>query len=308
MSEEAAGSVQADEPEQDDIADTEAPEADEVETAEADAQAEGEGEEGDGGDDPEDAIEFDFGGNKVRVAKDVPVAEVAEQLREYTESVTRGANEKFQQAAEVRKVAEAERQSLAELSDLNTEALEAYAAAASIRDRIAAIEGIDLNRLWQSNPDQARRASDELTKLRNQQQAATAELDRIQGGLKAKRDEMSARAIEAGKARVAKLDPDFARQADDVVKYVTTTYGIPEEQAKQWPASPEIAVMARKAMLYDRAQTAGKKQPPRKIQEAAPVRSISGKGGNARPGPRDGQSVDAWMRERNKQVAKRAAG
>ena len=305
MSDDEAGSVpDGDEPEQDESVDTQEAKDTDAETAEAEDAEGDEGENTEG--DDEDGIEFDFGGDKVRFPKTAAVAEVADRLQEYAASVTKGANQKFQEAAEVRKAATEAREALDELSDLNTEALEAYAATASVRDRIKQLEGFNLQAMWQSNPDQARRVSDDLARLRTQYQAATANLDQIQDGLRAKRSEQTAKAMEAGKVKVAKLDPEFEKHAGDVVKYVSETYGIPEEQAAQWPASPEVAVMARKAMLWDRAQKAAKTKPRTKAAEATPVRTISGKGGNAKPGPSDKQSVDAWMRERKKQVAREA--
>lgn len=255
-----------------------------------------------------DTIEFDFGGTKARFARDAPLAEAAEALQVYARQVTTGANQKFQEAAEVRKTAEAARASLDELSDLNTDALEAYAAAAGIRDRIGQLEGVDLQRLWQVQPDQARRLSDELSRLRQQQEMATTRLDRVQDAIRHRHGAERERAMADGRQKVARLDPGFDRQAAEVVDYVQQAYGLSADQAAAWPLSPEIAVMARKAMLWDRAQGASKaRRPGAQAVQTRPVRSLAGTGGSA-AGPQDRQGVDAWMRERNRQLARRQGG
>ena len=245
-----------------------------------------EGEEGDGGAEDEEGdeegepeeIEFNFGGTKAKFRKDAPVSEVAEQVQAYAKSLEAGYTQKFQETAEIRKAAEAERAALDELSLLDTEALEAYAAAAQIRDQIGNLSKVDMQRLWQSNPDQARRVSDDLARLQQQQARATEYLDQVQDGLRAKHAESRAKAMEAGKAKVAKLDPEFESQAADVVAYVQEAYGMTKEQAEAWPASPEIAVMARKAMLWDQATEASVKQPKAGKQDVKPVRPIRGQG------------------------------
>ncbi len=256
-----------------------------------------------------DTVEFDFGGTKARFAKDAPVADAAAALQAYARQVTAGANQKFQDAAEIRKSAEAAKASLDRLSELNTDALEAYAAAAGIRDRIGALEGIDLQRLWQVQPDQARRLSDELSSLRQQQALATDRLDRVQADIRRQHGARREAAMAEGRQKVARLDPGFDRQAAEVVDYVQQAYGLSAEQAEAWPLSPEIAVMARKAMLWDRAQGASKaRRPGVQAQEARPVRSLAGTGGGAAAGPQDRQGVDAWMRDRNRQLARRQGG
>ena len=253
-----------------------------------------------------DGIEFDFGGTKARFARDASVAEAAEALQGYAKQVTAGANQKFQEAAEIRKTAEAARSALDELSELNTDALESYAQAAQLRDRVRALEGVDMPRLWQSDPDRARRLSDELARLRQQQDRAMDRLDQVQSHLRTAQGAWRQRAMAEGRQRVGRMDPGFATQADEVVAYVQQAYGLPAEQAQAWPLAPEMAVMARKAMLWDRAQAATKSRGPKpEARSPGPVRSLSGTGGGAAAGPHDRQGVESWMRARNRQLAAR---
>ena len=66
----------------------------------------------------------------------------------------------------------------------------------------------------------------------------------------------------------------------EVIDYVTKTHGMSAEEAKTWPLNPVTAIMAHKAMLYDRMQASAKPKPAQKqAAPAKPSAPVKGKGG-----------------------------
>lgn len=267
-------------------------------------EASGEGEEGETEAEAVEEIEFDFGGNKLRVPKGAIPDDVAEQLDKFTKGTWSDYTRKSQEIAEARKAVETERSVVQKLGELRGEGLAAYSDGLRLRAEIQQLQAVNLATLWQSEPDRARQISDALSQKQAEFQAAVNKVSEHEARASAEEQQHVARLAEEGKQKVAKLAKGFDEAK--VVDYAVKTYGIPEEQARQWPLNPAGAVMAWKAMQWDALQAkavpAAKAPPP----PAAPVAPVRSRSAPAEKDP-DKMSDAEWFEWRNRQLAKRPA-
>lgn len=269
---------EATEPEKVEVAEEETPE-----TPEADASEEGEeGEE----EAPEEEVEYDFGGGqKVKFKANATAKEVFEHAQKAFKDVEGSYTRKGQEVAELRKSLEAREKVVEKLTALNDEALNTYSRGLSVRQELEQLEQIDVNSLWQSNPDQARRVSDAISAKRAEFQNIVTKVNQLEGHLNQTQQAEIARRMDEGKQVIEKRIPGFAtKHLPDVIEYVSTNYGIPKEiAARDWPLNPDTAQMAYKAMMYDRMQAQAKKaaKTPNAPNQPQPIVPMKGKGGSA---------------------------
>jgi hypothetical protein len=120
----------------------------------------------------EDEIELSFGAKTIKVKASAIPPEVRTELETFTRSVQADYTRKTQELAEQRRETQAKIELADKLVTLKGEALKAFSRGEVLADEIKQLEAVNLQQLWQSNPDQARRVSDTLT-------AKRVEFDRI---------------------------------------------------------------------------------------------------------------------------------
>ena len=228
---------------------------------------------------PVEEIEFDFGGNKLKVPKGAIPEELAAEIDKFTKGTWSDYTRKSQAVSEKAKDIEARYTAVAKMESLNGEALNTYSQGLQVKAELEQLMGIDLNALWQSNPDQARHVSD----LRAQKQAEfngiVQKVSQTEHQLtQAQQAEMD-RIAAQGEALLEKRVKGFSAKVPEIIDYVSDTYGIDKAHAaKVWRADPATAEMAYKAMMFDRMQaSAGKPASPAKAQ-ASPVPAMKTKG------------------------------
>lgn len=284
---------------------TEAPAADteELET-ETNAEADAENtEDGEGDGEPAEEIEFDFGGNKLKVPKGAIPEDVAEKLGTFTKSTWADYTRKSQDVAERVKSVEARESAVEKLGTLNGEILTTFSRGLALKDEISQLQQVNLPALWQSDPDQARRVSDSISRKQ-------AELSSIANAVSTKEQELTnaqqsdvARRMDEGKQLIERRVKGF--KADDVVAYAIKA-GIPERDARAWALNPLVTEFAHKAMLYDRMQAAAKPKPA-PVPAAEPVRPMKGKAAATATKDPDKMSMEEWMKWQDS-VEKRKRG
>jgi hypothetical protein len=253
-------------------------------------------------------IEFDFGGNKLRVPKGAIPEEVAEQLDKFTKGTWSDYTRKSQEVAERAKALAAEQEVVQKLGTLRTEALSAYAQGLQLRSEIEQLQKVDLSALWQSNPDQARRVSDTLSQKQADFQRSVSVVSEHEARAAAEEQQHVARLAEDGRQKVARAVKGFDEAR--LIEYATKQ-GVPEEAARTWPLNPPAAVMAWKAMMYDQLQAKAAPTAKPAAPPAAPVKPIAGKSAPANTDAWMNDpniSGDEWARRRNAQLARRRAG
>jgi len=245
-----------------------------------DSETEGEVDE-ESGDEPEEeadeVIEFDFGGNKLEVKKGEIPPEVADKIDRFSKDIWADYTRKSQANAEAAKSLAVREESLAKIENLGGEALDAFARGKSIKDEIEQLSAINMQELWQSNPDQARQLTDLKAAKQAELQSIIQTVDQYERQLDQARQEDLARRMDEGKAKLDRKFKGFSSEiAPKLEKYVHETYGMTADEAAQWPLTPNVAEMAYKAMLYDQMRAANK--PKAAPKAAKPVRSMPNKG------------------------------
>ena len=248
---------------------------DEPETEETD-DGEGDGEDGED-DEAVEMREFDFGGNKLAVPKDSVPPELADKIDEFTKGTWSDYTRKAQANAETAKALQARESAVAKLTTLNGETLQTYTKGLQLRSEIEQLSQVDLNEMWQSNPDQARRVSDALAHKQAEFQNVVAIVGQHEQALDAAQQSEIVRRSEEGKAVLNSYVKDFSKKiAPDVVDYVVQD-GMPKAEAEKWALNPTMAKYAHKAMLYDRMQATASKPKPNQ-SPATPLKAIKTKG------------------------------
>lgn len=295
-----------------DVETTEVAETEEVAPAEDVAEDAPESDDvGEGADATEELeeVEIDFGGNKRAFKKNATVAEIHGELQDYAKSLYSDYISKTQQAAEIRKRAEQQAQDLEVLGSVSQEYHITLGRAMTAQQELNRLRQIDLNALWNANPDQARRVSDMLRQKEVEVMGYGDALQAAELKVTKSKQELVERTKAEGKARIEKVIPEFStRHLSAVVDYISSNYSITKEDAlEQWAAAPDVTVMAWKAMQYDKAAKAAKRPVQKTVSKPVAPQP-------ARPGPRkvelvskeaDQMPVSKWIELRNQQLAKR---
>ncbi len=258
-------------------------------------------------DTPEE-VEFSFGAKTLKVRKDAIPEDVLAELDAFTKNVQGDYTRKTQEAAEVRKAAEAQRELAEKLVSLKGDALKAYARGQSLADEIQQLEQVNLSDLWQSNPDHARRISDTISAKRAEFQRAVETVAQHEHAMTAEQERAAATLMEAGRAEMRRTVKGFDDKAEAaLVEYAVKEYGIPEHEARKWPLNPKTAAMAWKAMQFDKlqAQTKAASAPKAPTAPAAPVKAVNAKSGASVAKDPDKMSDAEWVQWRNQQLRRK---
>ena len=258
--------------------DLETQETDESEDIQED-ETEEEGEE-DEEQEVEEEYEFNFGGNKLAIAKNAPVEEVAENLQAYANSIEAAHTKRSQAIAETNKSLEAREAAIQKLEGLHGEMLDKYSQGLAVKRELEQLSAVNVNEMWQTDPDRARQVSDTISQKQAQLNQIIGEVDAADRQLGTARQEEILRRVEHGKAEIEKYIPNFEASHVQAVKdYVIKNHNVAKEDADQWALNPSGAIMAYKAMKFDEMQTKVKKTVKKvKPVSGKPMKPIKAKG------------------------------
>lgn len=287
---------------------TETEESTEVEETEAeptDDEPEGD-EEGEEEEEPEPEVEleeYNFGGNKLELPKDQVPEELRGKIKEFSDGIWSDYTKKNQDISERSKSIEARESAVEKFSSLHGESLETYSQGLRVKAEIQELSGFDLNELWQSDPDTARRVSDQLSAKQQEFQGIVNMVAEQEQGLAQAQEEEIYRRSEDGKVSMERRIKGFSGKAKDVVDYAIKS-GIDKSEAGNWSLNPIVTEMAYKAMMYDRAQATVKK-PKTQTAQANPIAPTKNKGKSKANTNPDNMNVKDWVKWRNAQIAKK---
>lgn len=227
-------------------------------------------------------LEFDFAGNKLTVPKGSLPEELAVKVQEFGKSMEAAHTKRSQAVAEQSKALEARGQAIEKLQGLHGETLDTYSKGLAIRQELEQLNQVDINQLWQSNPDQARQVSDTISAKQAEFNSIVQQVSQKEQEITQAQTQETQRRYVEGKATVNKMIPDFEeKHANDVVAYAMSK-GVPKEHAETWPLNPFAAETAFKAMMFDRMQTKATKQLKTKPVIAKAVKPMpKGKGASS---------------------------
>jgi len=275
-----AAGADADDDNPDAGADTDTPDL-KAETGDNDGEdADDDADTGDDDDGEDDAATqvFEFGGNKLEVPKGSVPPELAAKIDDFSKGTWSAFTKGQQENAERSAGLSAREDTVAKLGALNGEALQTYSYGLHLRSEIEQLSLVNLNKLWQSEPDRARQISDLLGTKQAEFQVVLARVgEQEQAVMSAQQEEASRRDFE-GTAYLNKHIKNFSTEkAPALMAYVQETYGMSAEQAARWAENPVVTRMAYKAMLFDR-QTGAAKRSTTKPTKARPVKATAAAG------------------------------
>jgi hypothetical protein len=276
--------------------------------AEVEAPEDAETEEGEGEEAEPEEIELDYGGNKVKFPANATAKEIADSVREFAESLNKGAQEKYRTQADAMKALEAEKTAVQKIRSLEGEALQTYSRGETVKQELAQLRQIDINALWQSNPDQARRVSDAISAKQAEFNTIVQRVSQLEGQANHAERELIARRTNEGEAAIEKAIPGFKEKHLPELKDYALKAGIPQGELSNWALNPVFTQAMWKAMQFDKAQANAAKAVKTKPAPAQPIKAET-KSTTARPAldlvkDADKMSVEEWARRRNAQIAK----
>jgi hypothetical protein len=261
------------------IRDDNAPEI-ETDAEEHDAENDNPDSNEEGEPEPVEEIEFNFGGNKLKVPKGSIPDELAAEIDKFTSGTWSDYTRKSQDVAERAKLLEAQEVAVQKLSTMNGELLTSFSRGQHIKNELEQLSKINVDQLWQSNPDQARRVSDVIAQKQAELSNIIRKVDETETSLMQTQQQEVERRMTVGRQLVEREIKDFAAREPEIIDYVVKNYGMTPDEAKTWPLNPNTAKMAYKAMMYDRMQaTAKNKSSAPKPEQAKPFTPSKGKGG-----------------------------
>jgi hypothetical protein len=240
----------------------------------------------------DDSEEIEYEGNKYKVPK--ALAPAVMRQKDYTQ--------KTQEAAAIRREAEARYQQAQEFAQAVQQDLNEHAQLHAIRQQVEQYKNVNWQQLEAEDPLGAQNHFRRYTMLKD----AAGEVERA---IQAKHHDRTSKAAaeqakqrEQARATLAREIPNFSPKLEsDLVAYASK-HGVPAENAKAAMDGDPVSIkLLHKAFLYDQLvekQRAAKQAPP-----AEPVRPINGRGAVPQ-GLSDSLSIEAWMERRAKQAAR----
>ena len=234
---------------------------------------------------------------KIKVQDEELEVELDELLQGY--SRTADYTRKTQEAAELKRQAEAERERFVQF---NREQAQAYQAVAGIDAQLQQFGQVNWQQLSDSDPVQAQKLWIQYQQLKDQRQNVAGRLAQIEQAKALEQQQAIARQVEEGHRVLQREIPNWsAETAKQVRAFAERDLGFqPEELARVY--DPRVVRLLHSAMvasqLTKQARTTNAPEP------AKPVSKVSG----TSSGPRDmnRMSTDEWMRARNAELRKRS--
>lgn len=219
-------------------------------------------------------LEFDFGGNKKKWAKNATVETIAEDLNAFTKGLWSDYTKKSQSIAEKEKVFEARLQAVDKLHSMNDDMMNDYAKGLNLKNELQQLTQIDISQLWNESPDEARRLTDMIARKRDEFNNTIQSLNNKELQLNQSRTAFIQKAHEEGVNQIKKAIPAF--NPDEVIAYAKTQ-GVKESDIANYGLNPYAAITTYKAMMYDKMQAKLNTKPA--IKEAKPLKAVVSKGG-----------------------------
>lgn len=236
---------------------------------------------------------------RVKVEGEELEVELDELLQGY--SRTADYTRKTQEAAELRRQAEAERQRFVQF---NQEQIQAHQAVAGIDAQLQQFSQVNWQQLSDSDPVQAQKLWIQYQQLKDQRQHVAGRLAQFEQARAVEEQRAIARQVEEGHQVLAREIHNWnADTARAVRTFAEKELGFrPEELSRVY--DPRVVRLLHSAMVASQLT----KQARMPEQQAAPAKPVTKVGGTS-SGPRDmnRMSTDDWMRARNAELRKRRA-
>jgi hypothetical protein len=278
----------------------------EAEPAPDDAEAEaGNTAEGDGGDPeqpeapPPGVTEIEFQGKTYTVPAELKDAFLAQ--KDYTQ--------KTQDVAEQRRAVEAGRAALEQdIQRRQALALE-YGQMAAVDAQLQEFAGVDWAVAMAEDPEQAQVALAEYTQLRDARETIQQDISLKERQTAIEKQRASVARIEQARAELTREIPEYTPAYAQQLGQFAHHHGFTARELAQVNDDPRYVRILHLAKIGAKSLEQTRNAPKAKPRPVEPVPQVPG-GGRSRPAHAnpDSMSTDTWMRNREKQLAKRKAG
>lgn len=255
----------------------------EADTAPQETESEHDGEPVDDGED------VDYEGKKYRLPKELKDALLRQS--DYTR--------KTQEVADQRRALEAERQTFAQQAQQQQEYIEDFAELKSLEKQLKQYDGVDWTRFSQEDPVACQQAMIQRQMLMEAHQAKAMGIQQKDQQRTQETQREYAKRMEEGRAQLSKEIPGWGADKAKSLGEFALSVGYSKQQL-------EGATVQDIKLLHDAyqwrqhvsKQRAAVKEP---VPEAKPITQVVARSAPAK-GPSDRQSMDEWMKARNKEI------
>lgn len=201
--------------------------------------------------------ELEFAGAKFKLKPEDLPAKFGE-LQAKAKELEGGATRRFQEAAELRKALEAEREQIQQLGRIATQHTELLADMRSTQREIEQLQQVDWNALSDSDPVTAQKAMARLMTLQNAQQRIGAQINDARYQMQQSDAQMRQQWAQRGTEQLSKMIPNFGDATKkELSEFIAQRDLTPMGREALW--DPEVVAAFHDAMRY------------RAMKQAAPV-------------------------------------
>lgn len=216
---------------------------------------------------PEDELEIDVAGDKFKFPK--ALGEQAQRIQQKVKDLEAGVTRKFQEAAEIRKAAEQEREMSQFIGKITTEQTDLIADLRATARELEQLNGINVMQLHEQDPVAASRVTARLVQLQSAQQRINAQLAEAANQLRHAETSYRQQAAERGMSHLSKLIPSLTDATkQELAQYIATRPLTPEGKAALWDAEVIAAFHDAKRFREMTAKPVARKavEPPKTLR------------------------------------------
>lgn len=221
--------------------------------AEQGEEPQAEGEEEAAPADAEVEYEVEFAGQTHKLPKGTP-EEVARSVQELGQNLHRDYTKKTQEVAEIRKAADAERETAREMLRMTHEHADLMADLRTVQRQIDLISQADLSALSETDPMEAQRKMVQLIQLQQAQQRIGAQLQTTVGEMTQKRTAAMADSLAKAQAELQREIKDWGPQKQQALRQYAANIGFSDAELSQI-TDARIVKLLHKAQQYDALQS-----------------------------------------------------
>ncbi len=214
-----------------------------------------------------DEVEIDVAGEKFKLPK--TLSEQAQRIQQKAKDLEAGTTRKFQEVAEIRKAAEAERELTQFVGKLTAQQTDLIADLRAANRELEQLQEVNVLQLHEQDPVAASRVTARMMQLQTAQQRLNAQLQQSANQIRQAEEQHRAQQMERGLQHLQKLIPSFTESTkQELAQYIATRQLTPEGKAALWDAEVIAAFHDAKKFREMSAKPVVKKaaEPPKTLR------------------------------------------
>jgi uncharacterized phage infection (PIP) family protein YhgE len=197
------------------------------------------------------------------------LSEQAQRIQQKAKDLEAGTTRKFQEVAEIRKAAEAERELTQFVGKLTAQQTDLIADLRAANRELEQLQEVNVLQLHEQDPVAASRVTARMMQLQTAQQRLNAQLQQSANQIRQAEEQHRAQQMERGLQHLQKLIPSFTESTkQELAQYIATRQLTPEGKAALWDAEVIAAFHDAKKFREMSAKPVVKKaaEPPKTLR------------------------------------------